>query len=88
VKGRQPKAFAESLRSALDEAGWTGNQDVYSYEKPSSLVGLWLSADSPVPAHIHGLRRTLREAGFPVELMKAEAPNPRLVIGHTPEPGG
>src|SRR2546425_7058801 len=36
------EAFAESVREALDAAGWSGKQDTFFGSRPTSLVGLQL----------------------------------------------
>ncbi len=84
VEGTAPQAFAESVREALDAAGWSGKQDTFFGSRPTSLVGLQLVVRGHPAAYVHVLRRALHDIGFTAGKVQDEVDVPRLTVGHRP----
>jgi hypothetical protein len=87
VKGDVRRAFAENLRDALRDAGWSAETDSFVYDQQPTRVGLSIVAQSPLPTWAPTLRRAMREMGFDVKMIEDDDNDikiPRIVVGYTP----
>jgi len=85
VKGDVRRAFAESLRDALRDAGWSAGTNSFVDDQQPTHVGLRIVAQTPLPTWAPTLRRAMREMGFDVATIEDnDIETPRIVVGYTP----